>query len=65
MRFFILALLLSLFCFFGNVSAAENEIYILKISGSINPAVADFVKKGIVKASADGVACVISCRVDA
>ena len=53
------ALLLSLFCLFGNVSAAENEIYILKISGSINPAVADFVEKGIVKASADGVACVI------
>ena len=58
-RFVIPAVLLSLFCFFGNVSAAENEIYILKISGSINPAVADFVKKGIVKASEDGVACVI------
>ena len=57
--FVIPALLLSLFCFFGNVSAAENEIYILKISGSINPAVADFVKKGIAKASGDVVACVI------
>jgi len=58
-RWVIPALLLSVFCFFGNVSAAESEIYILKMSGSINPAVADFVKKGIDKASGDGVACLI------
>jgi membrane-bound serine protease (ClpP class) len=58
-RWVIPALLLSVFCFFGNVSAAESEIYILKISGSINPAVADFVKKGIENASADGVECLI------
>jgi membrane-bound serine protease (ClpP class) len=58
-RSVISALLFSVFCFFGNVSAAESEIYILKISGSINPAVADFVKKGIDKASADGASCII------
>jgi len=58
-RWVIPALLLSVFCFFGYVSAAEREIYILKISGSINPAVADFVKKGIDKASGDGAACLI------
>ncbi len=39
--------------------AAENEVYIIEISGSINPAVADFLKKGINKASTDGVSCII------
>ncbi len=39
--------------------AAENEVYIIEISGSINPAVADFLKKGINKASGDGVSCII------
>jgi membrane-bound serine protease (ClpP class) len=59
-KIFILpALLLFLFCFPGNNLAAENEIYIIEISGSINPAVADFLKKGINKASADGVSCII------
>jgi len=57
--FIILALLLFLFCFPGNNFAAENEVYIIEISGSINPAVADFLKKGINKASADGVSCII------
>jgi len=52
-------LLLFLFCFPGNNSAAENEVYIIEISGSINPAVADFLKKGIRQASEDGVSCVI------
>jgi membrane-bound serine protease (ClpP class) len=53
------ALLLFLFCCPKNNPAAENEVYIIKISGSINPAVADFLKKGIEKASEDGVSCII------
>jgi len=57
--FIIPALVLFLFCFPGNNFAAENEVYIIEISGSINPAVADFLKKGINKASADGVSCII------
>ena len=52
-------LLLFLVCFPGNNSAAENEVYIIEISGSINPAVADFLKKGIEKASEDDVSCII------
>jgi membrane-bound serine protease (ClpP class) len=52
-------LLLFSFCFAGNNFAAENEVYILQISGSVNPAVADFLKKGIERASADDVSCVI------
>lgn len=58
-NFIIPALLLFLFCFPGNNFAAENEVYIIEISGSINPAVADFLKKGINKASGDGVSCII------
>ena len=53
------AFLLFLCCFPGNNFAAENEVYVIEISGSINPAVADFLKKGINKASGDGVSCVI------
>jgi membrane-bound ClpP family serine protease len=52
-------LLLFLFFFPKNNLAAENEVYIIGISGSINPAVADFIKKGIEKASNDGVSCII------
>ena len=52
-------MLLFSFCFAGNNFAAENEVYILQISGSVNPAVADFLKKGIERASADDVSCVI------
>jgi len=58
-NFILPALVLFLFCFPGNNFAAENEVYIIEISGSINPAVADFLKKGINKASADGVSCII------
>ncbi|MBW2407559.1 MAG: nodulation protein NfeD [Deltaproteobacteria bacterium] len=50
---------LLLFCFPGNNFSAENEIYIIQVSGSINPAVAGFIEKGIEKASADGVSCVV------
>ena len=52
-------LLLFLFCIPKNNLAAENEVYIIEVSGSINPAVADFLKKGIEKASKDGVSCII------
>jgi membrane-bound serine protease (ClpP class) len=58
-NFILPALVLFLFCFSGNNFAAENEVYTIEISGSINPAVADFLKKGINQASGDGVSCVI------
>ncbi|MFO7554581.1 MAG: nodulation protein NfeD [Desulfobacterales bacterium] len=58
-RFFISAFLLFLFCLPPSGLAAANEVYIVKVSGSINPAVADFIEKGINKASADGVSCII------
>jgi len=57
--FIIPALLLFLFGYAGNNFAAENEVYIIEISGSINPAVADFLKKGVEKASEDDVSCII------
>ncbi len=57
--FIIPALFLFVFCFPGNTFATANEVYIIKVSGSINPAVADFLEKGIRKASADGVSCII------
>ena len=50
---------LFIFSFPGNTFSAANAVYIIKISGSINPAVADFVEKGIHKASADGASCLI------
>jgi len=57
--YIIPALFLFVFCFSGNTFATANEVYIIKVSGSINPAVADFIEKGITKASADGVSCII------
>jgi membrane-bound serine protease (ClpP class) len=57
--FIIPALFLFIFSFPGNTFAAGNTVYIIKISGSINPAIADFVEKGIHKASADGASCLI------
>jgi membrane-bound serine protease (ClpP class) len=56
---FIIALSLFLFLFPGKGLAGENEIYVIKVSGSINPAVAEFLEKGISKASADEVSCII------
>ena len=55
----ILFLLFFLSCCIGNGLASSNEVYIVQVSGSINPAVADFLKKGIMKASEDGVSCII------
>ena len=57
--FIIPALFLLIVCIPGNSFATDSEVYIIKISGSINPAVADFLEKGIHKASADGVSCLI------
>jgi membrane-bound serine protease (ClpP class) len=56
---FIFFLILLLSCCVGNGLAGDKEIYILKIAGSINPGVAEFLKKGIQKASADDVSCII------
>ncbi len=56
---FIIALSLFLFFFPGKGLAGENEIYVIKVSSSINPAVAEFLGKGINKASADEVSCII------
>jgi membrane-bound serine protease (ClpP class) len=57
--FIVPALLLFVCSFPGNTFATDNTVYIIKISGSINPATADFLEKGIHKASADGVSCLI------
>lgn len=43
----------------GHGFAEKNEVYILQVSGSINPGVADFIKSGIKKASRDEVSCII------
>ncbi|MBN1930011.1 MAG: nodulation protein NfeD [Desulfobacterales bacterium] len=42
-----------------NVSADKNDIYIAEVSGSINPGVADYLKKSIKNASQDDIACII------
>ncbi len=39
--------------------AGNNEIYIIKASGAVSPATADFIKQGIKKASDDNVSCII------
>ncbi len=56
---FIFFLILLFSCWLETGLAGNSEIYILEISGSINPGVAEFVKKGIKKASAGGVSCII------
>jgi membrane-bound serine protease (ClpP class) len=51
---------LLLLCLFTRITfAAANKVDIIKISSSINPAVADFLEKGILQASMDGAACLI------
>ena len=57
--YIILTLSLLLFCFSGNAVEASNEVYIIRMSGPISPASAGFLKKGINKASAQGVSCII------
>jgi membrane-bound serine protease (ClpP class) len=55
----ILALLLFLFCCPGKGFTAESEVYVIRMSGPISPAAAGFLKKGINKASEEGVSCLI------
>ena len=43
----------------GIAKAAEPEVYIIKVADAIGPGVADFVKKGITKATDAGAACVV------
>ncbi len=50
--------------FFGlafttGVGAQEDQIYIIPVSDAIGPGVADFIKKGIAKATAEGAACIV------
>ncbi|MBW2574257.1 MAG: nodulation protein NfeD [Deltaproteobacteria bacterium] len=55
----ILVLSISLFCCSGNGFTAENEVYIIQMSGPISPAASGFLKKGITKASDERVSCII------
>jgi len=55
----ILALSLFLFCCPENGFTAANEVYVIRMSGPISPAAAGFLKKGINKASEEGVSCII------
>jgi len=52
-------LFLGLFLFVQNSFADKNKIYTIRVSGSINPGVADFLQYGINKASDDLVSCLI------
>ena len=58
-KFFIIILSALLLFFSANAFAAENEIYIVRLSGAISPATADFLKQGIKKASDNDAACII------
>jgi len=57
--FFFISTLFVFFCWPGNGVATENEVYIIRMSGPISPAAADFLKKGINKASEERVSCLI------
>ena len=58
-KFFIITLSALLLFSSANGFSGENEIYIIKASGAVSPAIADFVKQGITKASEDNVSCII------
>ena len=58
-KFFIIILSALLLFFSANAFAAENEIYIVRLSGAISPATADFLKQGIDKASDNNASCII------
>lgn len=58
-KFFIIILLALLLFSSANGFSGENEIYIIKSSGAISPAIADFLKQGIKKASDNNVSCII------
>jgi membrane-bound serine protease (ClpP class) len=57
--FFLMSALFMLVCCSGNGVAAANEVYIIRMSGPISPASAGFLKKGINKASKEGISCII------
>ena len=54
-------LIISLFLLLGpeNCFALKNDIYIIQVSGSINPGVADFIETGIERASREKAGCII------
>ncbi len=58
-KFFIIILSVALLFFAVNSFSAENEIYIVRLSGAISPATADFLKQGIDKASDNNASCII------
>jgi len=58
-RYFLIALLVFLFCSSQNAIAAENEIYVINFSDAISPGTAAFLKDGIKKASDNNAACII------
>jgi membrane-bound serine protease (ClpP class) len=55
----LLVLLLFSYCSSGAFASEANEIYIMRVSGSINPGVVDFLKRGIEKAAAENASCLI------
>ncbi len=48
-----------LFILGGVCHAAQGEIYVITISGTINPGVADYIDSAIEKANVDGAACLV------
>lgn len=58
-NFFIITLLALLLCSSANGFSGENEIYIIKASGAVSPAISNFLKQGIKKASDNDVSCII------
>ena len=58
-KFFIITLSALLLFSSANGFSGENEIYIIKASGAVSPAIADFLKQGIKKASDNNVSCII------
>jgi len=58
-KFFIIILSALLLLSSANGFSGENEIYIIKASGAVSPATADFLKQGIKKASDNNVSCII------
>ncbi len=58
-KFFIITLSALLLFSSANGFSGENEIYIIKASGAVSPATADFLKQGIKKASDNNVSCII------
>lgn len=57
--FFLISALFMLVCCPENGFTAANEVYVIRMSGPISPAAAGFLKKGITKASEEGVSCII------